>query len=433
MSNILTGLPPFALTQAGVNVNGIMDATAEKVAFIGRITWEDADTTKSIRQISARLGAITVGTGTTFRVSIQNVDTSAGPPGVPDGTPDENWTALASALTANAVFTTGNLSADRSVSKGDLLAVVFDFSAFGATTSVVVNNVQAEASNHMPSVVLYTAAWAVLATTFPNCAFIFSDATRGSFEGATLISNTSAVDYNNATASSSSLDSGDERGTKWVPDAPGTIKALRAFLRIAGGTSDFDLAVYRGTTLIGSVSCEGNMITAAGSYSRIDVPLATPQRFDVGDLLYFVLKPTTANNVRILAIDFDNIDDLSLCFGGQTVSWAQRADATAWVENTGHTLRVGGIFPLGEFDTGIYAGAYSLSGEVLNGGTPVSGATVRVIDRVTGLSSTAITNGSGLWSLAVEHNDADRYAAYAEYENGGTKYCDVAYWAITAA
>ncbi len=81
----------------------------------------------------------------------------------------------------------------------------------------------------------------------------------------------------------------------------------------------------------------------------------------------------------------------------------------------------------------IPTGAYSLSGTVTSGGSPVSGATVRVVDRTRGYVSTATTNGSGAWSVSVDVNTADRFAAFAEYENGGTKYQALAPWALTAA
>lgn len=81
----------------------------------------------------------------------------------------------------------------------------------------------------------------------------------------------------------------------------------------------------------------------------------------------------------------------------------------------------------------IPTGAYALSGTVTSGGSPVSGATVRVIDRTRNLISSTTTNGSGAWSVSVDVNTADRFAAYAEYESGGTKYQALAPWALTAA
>lgn len=81
----------------------------------------------------------------------------------------------------------------------------------------------------------------------------------------------------------------------------------------------------------------------------------------------------------------------------------------------------------------IQAGAYALSGVVEDNGSPISGATVRVIDEVTGDSKTTTTNGSGEWSLSVNHNTAARYSAMVNYENGGTKYNALAFFDLTAA
>lgn len=433
MSKPLYALPPFALTQSGLNTSGVIDAAAEKVAFIGRVTWRGTDTTKDIRRIRARLGAVTVGTGTnTFRASLQDVDTTTGPPGVPDGVVDQSATAATSALTGSSVFDSGALSADRTVALGELLAVVFDYSAFNAGAIVQIATWQAIGAVHFPEVTHFTAAWAALATNQPCLSFQFSDGTYGTLEGC-AIGVTSAVDFNSGTASSSSLDSGDERGTKFVPTMPGTIDAIEAYVRVAGGTSDFTLAVYRDTTLLESVAVDGNTVQSSGSYALVRVPLDTRIRFAAGDNLYVTLLPTTANNVRLIAIDYPTTGELADAHDGAALSWAQRADAGAWVVNTDADKRVGAIFLRGTYDTQIATGAYALSGTVLNGGVAVSGATVRVIDRTTGLTRTATTDGSGAWSLSVESNAADRYAAMAEYTSGGTKYRAFAPWALTAA
>ena len=432
MSTALVNGPPFSLVQAGVSVNGLMDASAEKVGFIGRVNWAGTGSSKAIRRVVTRLGAVTAGTAT-FRVSLQDVDTSAGPPGVPDGTPDQTWTTATSGLTANTVLETGDLSADRTVSRGDLVAVVFDYSAFTSGASVIVNTLPAPFANAFPSAVLYTASWAALANTLPEVAFIFSDGTRGTLEGSCLISNTSAADYNNATTSTASLDSGDERGTKWVPTRPGSITALQGVIRVAGATSDFELCLYRDTTLLETVVVEANMVVASGTYAWFRVPLDTAVRFSASENIYLTVKPTTANNVRIMAIDFHAAGDLAFVFTGAAVSWAERADAGSRDVNTGASLRVTALFPMGTFDEEIAAGSYALSGTVTNAAVGVTGATVTVIDRTTGLTKQATTDGSGDWTMSVESNAADRYAAYAEYENGGTKYQALAPWALTAA
>jgi hypothetical protein len=83
-------------------------------------------------------------------------------------------------------------------------------------------------------------------------------------------------------------------------------------------------------------------------------------------------------------------------------------------------------------DLSIPTGSYELSGTIRRGGSPQSGATVRVFDRVRGFTSSTTTDGSGLWSVSVDVNTADQFSAWVEYETGGTKYRTLAPWAITA-
>jgi hypothetical protein len=84
-------------------------------------------------------------------------------------------------------------------------------------------------------------------------------------------------------------------------------------------------------------------------------------------------------------------------------------------------------------DFAIPTGAYSLSGTVTESASPVSGATVRVIDRTRNLTSTTTTDVNGDWSVSVDVNTAGQFAAMAEWDDAGTKYQALAPWSITAA
>lgn len=141
---------------------------------------------------------------------------------------------------------------------------------------------------------------------------------------------------------------------------------------------------------------------------------------------YLVPNSSTAPAVNVPARDA----------AGFTLSFGFRADTSDTTATVTQSSANGcGIILELVNPRAIQAGAYALSGTVLDtdGVTPVSGATVRVIDRTYGDSKTATTNGSGVWSLSVNSNAADRYAAYVEYESGGNHYSDVAYFELQAA
>lgn len=84
-------------------------------------------------------------------------------------------------------------------------------------------------------------------------------------------------------------------------------------------------------------------------------------------------------------------------------------------------------------DTSIPTGSYEISGTAVDGVTPLSGATIRVYDRVRGFVSETTSNGSGVWSVSVDVNTASQFAVFGEYEDGGTTYQAYAPWSITGA
>lgn len=336
-------IPPNFITSP------VISAATHQIIFYGRPTWRGASTTKDLRRLALSLGAVTAGTAT-IRFSVQDPDLGTGPAGRADATVDENYTVATTSLTANAVFETGDLSADRTITRGAPLMIVIDFSSWTSTASVVARLLQIAKQNGSPACTLYNGATYTNLSGLPLLGLIFSDGTRGTFAGTGLVVATSNVDFNNATALSASLDSGDERGNLWVPDAAGELTGVSAEYRYAGGTSDHELCVYRDTTLLATVTVDANVTPASGSTIFWDFVFSAPISFSASDNLYFVLKPTTANNVRLPALDFAHADDLLAAFGG-VISWAQREDGGAWATNTGHTTRMAPIYPRGRYSS----------------------------------------------------------------------------------
>jgi len=132
----------------------VTNASANKIAMIGQVWHPNKSLTSiSIRKVHFRCGAIaSFNAASEFRVSLQNISATAGPPYQPDGTQDQfyDFKTATTALTQNAVNTTGNLSGDRTVdltadSFGDTnsrwLAVVFEWQAFNTSDSVIISSI----------------------------------------------------------------------------------------------------------------------------------------------------------------------------------------------------------------------------------------------------------------------------------------------------
>lgn len=135
----------------------------------------------------------------------------------------------------------------------------------------------------------------------------------------------------------------------------------------------------------------------------------------------------TPPNVAVMAMPFRDATPFTLAMGFRPV-----AD-TACVVTQGSSNGMGVLLELRN-PNAIQAGAYTLSGVVEDNGTPISGATVRIIDEVTGDSITTTTNGSGVWSQSVNFNTANRYSAMVNYTDGGSqRYNALAYFDLTAA
>ena len=295
-----------------------IDASTEIGALIGRVWWPDrADTSKDISHIHFRAGAVTMNAASQYRVSLQDVSTSAGPPIQPDGTADQSFTsAVGTGPTANA-WNRVALSSNRTVSPGALLAVVFDYTAFTATTSIVIQGYFSSSTALRPlqtDVLLYTGSWASQAMV-PNVIFEFSDGTYGTFYGLLAQTSGASRSFNSgSTGSGGGMNAGDERGLEWTQEVPVTIDGCWLDIAAASG-ADFDIVLYEGTTALETVSVDSNAIGAAASTKRTLIPFASTHNLAASTLYRLMVKPTTTNNVTLETATFDNANHRVVSFG----------------------------------------------------------------------------------------------------------------------
>jgi hypothetical protein len=118
---------PRYMTVAPSFTSTPLDASNEKLAYVGPVIWSDPTSSKSIETIGFLPGTVTDGGGT-LRVSLQNVDTASTTPSRGDGTQDQYIDVAVSALTTNTWYQTGTTwtsGSDRSVTYGEQIAIVF--------------------------------------------------------------------------------------------------------------------------------------------------------------------------------------------------------------------------------------------------------------------------------------------------------------------
>jgi hypothetical protein len=314
-----------------VNTSSVIDATGEKFAWIGRV-WNKTRETKSIRKVGFRFGSVTKAGGSGLTISLQNVDTTNGPPYQPDGTQDQS-VAIANAdagFVTNAYYLTGNLSADRSVAYGELIAVVAEYDGGGRLGADAVHFIGMSANFATdgliagPGCVLLTASWAG-ANMIPNILLEFSDGTYGTLDGARPGSSVTGVAFNSGSAA-------DEIAMEFTVPFACKCDGAWIYLQAASG-ADFDAVLYEGTTAVATVSVDANAISAAASprLCRVSWPEVT---LSTSATYRLALKPTTGNNVTAYSINVADNAYLQAWPGGEGWVYTDRVDGGSWAAPT---------------------------------------------------------------------------------------------------
>lgn len=326
---------------AAYQSTAVIDAAAEKIAFIGTI-WHPTVKTGSIniRKVHFRTGAITFNVLSTVRVSLQTVSSTAGPPYQPDGTQDQTYDfALGVGLAANTWTTTGNLSTDRVVdlsadSVADVnsrwVAVVFEYQTFTAADSIVISTLNM-GNTPINSLVggqalLNTASWALLSLAGQVVAFECDDGTFAFMEGATTFHTISTASIANNTAIRAA-------GLKFRFPVELTIDTLGLMLTVQN-IADGDLILYDtdGTTVLRSIAIDNDAV--ASTAARHVIARCEPVTLTANSYyrLVFVASVTTATLVSY--VDFSAVGMLDGMVMGQDAHWTQRDSAGTWADTT---------------------------------------------------------------------------------------------------
>lgn len=173
-----------APTSAGMTI----DATDEKAAFLGRVKIAGNASSKTFSSAGAKIhfltAAVTFATaGSTVRIGLQGFSTTSGPPKQPDGT----WSTYkdmvqgTDTFTANAWNSITMGAGTATLSTGDQIAVVFDFTTRNGSDSLAVN-AATDLRQNSQGVAQYTTAWALVAG-LPVVMLEFDDGTFATIDG----------------------------------------------------------------------------------------------------------------------------------------------------------------------------------------------------------------------------------------------------------
>lgn len=323
--------PPMRNMSSFFDTTGaVIDSGSEIFAWIGRVKWADGGT-HDIRSVSYLTGTCAQGTGTTTRrTSLQDVDLTAGNPARPDGVVDQSFTS--NTMPSSATWTTDTLTTDRvGVAQGTLLAVVFDFTAFGSGAIIRYGGVGAVNGQSTSS--LFTASWANVAVG-PNVIFTAADGTVGWLDGyaSGVGSSTSTEGFANNHASA------DERGNEFTVDADIEIDGLVCHISPNADTRDWDVVLYENGSAVATVSVDAHSTRGIGTLFYF-LPIAR-RTLSAGSTYRVTVKPTTTGAVTLTVWTFAAAA-YRQTFGGLNMAYITALDGTFGTADTTKQAGVG--------------------------------------------------------------------------------------------
>lgn len=335
-------LPSYGVPISLTNTSAI-DATGEKAAILGR-AWFPSRTTKLVRRVGFRFGTVVKAGGSGLIAGLQGVSLTAGPPGVPDEVTAET-VAIANgdaAFLSNTWYRSGVLSSDRSVSPGELLAVVVEYDGsgrLGSDSFMLAHVTSAGFAANSGGMPVKTGAGPTWATTFSanqNVILECDDGTFGTLLGGYPMSaGGSAFMHVDSTP--------DERALAFQLPFPVDIDAIWAALTVTGNV---ELCLYEGTTLIEAVLVDLNTVRSNAG-APVVVSLSQVRSLLANTQYYVSVRPTTGTGSTVTWAEVADANHLVGWPGGPNFNYAERTGTgAAWTPTTTRRFAAG-ICPIG--------------------------------------------------------------------------------------
>lgn len=304
---------PNILMSVASGTSSTLNAAGETCCFVGHVILENP--LSGSKTISAagggaivwRSGAVTFSSGSsTFEVGLMDVSTATNP-AQGDGAFDvkASFTGGGGGVTTNATQTSVMTTGTKTITNGDLVAIVFKMTARGASDSVVVATSGSYifgTSPVFPTVTdNTTGVYARLTGTLPNAYIKFDDGTiawifGGAFTGAGV----SSVAFNSGTGTA------DEYGN--LINCPGTFYAVGASVNASGANSaDYELILYEdplGTPVAArTITVDATWLGVASNSTSSSFAFSSPYLLKANTQYGLTVRPTTANSVTLSYID----------------------------------------------------------------------------------------------------------------------------------
>ena len=313
--------------------NVTVDATGKKCAWIGPVHIPGGGS-KNVQKVGFRTASHVVAGGSGSTVSLQNV--AATTIIQPDEVQDQT-VAVTPPGTAGWLIT-GNLSAVRAVTHGEMLAVVWEFNGggrLGADTLVAAQLGSHGSSGGMgnAAVSLKSAgAWTVDAAV-GTVALYFDDGTVGSLGYALPVSGRSTRTFNSGSTP-------DERGFRLRPPCYLQVDGVWALLECDTTASDFDLLIIEDDVTLQTISFDASMASVVNATRHYRFPI-TPVLMVPGRVYDVSFRPSTVADIVMQTFTFDSALVQALMPGGAEFSSLSRTNGGAWTETAQEHLWAG--------------------------------------------------------------------------------------------
>lgn len=317
---------PMALSNPPAMIStGSLNATGDKCWIVGRCS-KGGD----ISRVQFLFGnLVTKAGGSALTVSLQDVDLANGPPMRGDGTQDQT-VAIANgdaAFTANGWLRTGTLSANRTVTKGELLAVCIEYDGAGRLGADLfrIGSNSAAAGAVVECGVTTTIGGVFAAITgYPNLVLEYNDGSFGTLEGGFPVKA-----YNSHTYKQ---DTGTADEYMLALQYPVAFKTDAAFFYtlLTANTSDFSVILLdaSGTAIAnGTAAIDANASRLVGSAGVAIASFAAEIEILANTQYYLSFRPTqTTNTIVVYSMDVDDAGHLALHPGGMNWNYSTRLD-----------------------------------------------------------------------------------------------------------
>jgi hypothetical protein len=320
-----------------------LDATAEKVAFIGHLFVEGRNASPHTisgaggGSISWKAGTVTFADGSsTFEIGIQDVDVTTGAPVRPDGTFDVSaqLTGGGGGITTAVWNTTDMTQGTKTLTHGDRIAVVFDFTNRAGSDSVIVTSANALAGGINGPVQFLTGSWAQ-GSGNSSVVIAFDDGVLGVIDLGFPILSSSNTNFTDAT-------NPDEVGILFQVPFDCKIDGIVPYTGSIDATTALIVTLYADplgtpTAVVGPTTYEAEAMAGPNVSAPSPILLATEVSLTKNTDYCLALRATGAGNTPYSLVNLGHADHRKFYQGGTTLARVSRNNGSGSFSSTSTT------------------------------------------------------------------------------------------------